>query len=430
MSLPQSLAPPVSAVPLWLKRGHQNRTMSIVSLGTDSELAEMGDLLAPALEELELGADMAEHREQDFVPADEQVDPIIDSFVPSPPQQSRRGRGHLHLDTHTMPLPPRLSPSPLMLSSSSSESDHFDDQSGRNFLSPSSFYSPYNSRPHRPYRDSDTPSLLSSTSRSSLTSSTTRSTNTSYLSSPPHSPSFAMSHVIDFHSANPHVVSPQMTGPNLAVIDELDNDYYNNRRTSTSSVESKHQLQFAHPDLDRELDSPVYYVEPTIHHSSAWIHTHTPNIENLRIQSRSPVETITAPSSQRNYLPTPEPQLSSPTTKSGNSSPSISRFFGGRSGAGSDKPSKASSRASVSSKDSKEEEKMRKAEEKNRKAEAKKRKEAESRARLERLAEELKAKSEKKKSDNVSVYTNKSDEKKRKASAWEEESGMYSGLIS
>lgn len=73
---------------------------------------------------------------------------------------------------------------------------------------------------------------------------------------------------------------------------------------------------------------------------------------------------------------------------------------------------------------------MRKAEEKMRKAEAKKRKEAESRARLERLAEELKAKSEKKKSDNVSVYTNKSDEKKRKASAWEEESGMYSGLIS
>jgi len=203
---------------------------------------------------------------------------------------------------------------------------------------------------------------------------------------------------------------------------------------STSSSDTKGQLSFAPVE---SISPPTFGGQPlsfSAIHGRPW--KHTSNLELLRLQSKSPVETIT-PSSD---IPVPplkqeveleQPQLQTLSTKQNSSTPSFPRFFGSKSDKSSSKSDKSSGKSDKSSgKSDKISVMSGKADGdslKQRKKEEKLRKKEESRARMERLALELKLRSQKT-TDGASMHSARSDERRMRLAAWEEEGSMWGGM--
>lgn len=502
---PQARDPSQSAA-LFLNRRLHDRTISTVSLGTDADLtatAELhGGLLGPGEEEDVVGDEDVDglNRAIDDLTVDEAI-VQLQGLVPD--HMRSRSQHALTLET-AMGSPSRVSPidtSPYAISSGSATPSGSDVEGYTSDDGPTrapALYTPTSSISRFPayhlprsarstYRDSTdtTPSLTYSPSISSISEST-RSRN-SWLS-PPISPLQSTMPI-----AHPTIPTDGYGNPRphyLAVINEFDSGY-SPRRLSNSSIESKSGIQFApiEPDSPDTHDYSDFSPHNTMWRQSTTdslrTQTRSPdcgpnvlwkqgtNLDQLRKQARSPVETIHAspahlsmqslPDVDGPHSPiveqaraqsraqsrqhsrdashdqvrvamkvpvpqSPEPHIPASSSTPTISSPSVSRFFGRSSDKDSSTKSKKST-PSLKSVSSSDDPKRRKAEEAQRKAEEKKRKKEEAKARTERLALELKMKSQahkmKNAADVVSQMSDKSSEKKKARAAWEEEGAMY-----
>ncbi|KAA1469938.1 hypothetical protein DENSPDRAFT_652738 [Dentipellis sp. KUC8613] len=426
------------------------RSWGALSTNTDFETSAVAELHSPTVVNAQ---SLLAVQEKDSIPLDDDCNTGRLQVADQTSKRTEHGQAlQAHVQNDPMPSPRTLPTSYGW--SSDSELDHFDDRSrpiDSSFSGPSypsiRLTQPLNTNSHR---DCDTPSLTSSTSRSSLCSSTPSRHSIQY-NSPPLTPLL---------TTLPHAMEPYVASP-LASISELPPGDRNRLRLSTSSMESKTAISFAPPSPE----SPLRYAGATggaddgiteVSREPSWLQN-APNLENLRHRAKSPVETISAPRvrppATAVAAPTPTPpspdrgresraQKTMSVVSSGSSSSSVSRFFGAKSDK-SDSPSKKKlTRTSTTLSDtsgsgsiaggklSKADEKQAKAAEKQRKAEEKQRKKEEARMRTLRLAEELKKRSEQRAiaREMESVFTVKSDEKKKKSAPWEEDSTMYGGM--
>ncbi|KAI0322010.1 hypothetical protein OF83DRAFT_80480 [Amylostereum chailletii] len=339
------------------RRPALTRSASVVSVSTHDDLTSIGELLSPVIAR---ESEFAALQEQETLPLDDALEARL---------HGRSGLPRLLLETDNI-IPPGPSPT-----SSKALSETYDDIFDQEYLSISGGSSVYNrssilsSTPSSWHRDSDTPSLTSSTSRSSLSS-------YSHFS-PPVSPGPAsLVHAIDAGDPIPF----------LSTINE--DGYPSKSRLSTISVMTKASALIAPtPEDIKQMPSP----------------------ETMRIKTASPVETVVCGRAS----PTP----------SGSSSP-FNTVFGRTSGAVSGTGTSVSDKSTMHS--IAVDAKTRKAQEK---AELKKSKKEEARARKERLAAEFAAKANRnKETDGHSSYSNKSDQRKNRKAAWEEENTMYGGV--
>ncbi|TFY83406.1 hypothetical protein EWM64_g599 [Hericium alpestre] len=399
-----------SSTPLFLERKVQENQKLLSPLSVHADLDGHGRAVAEELSPAVVDTRSRFEEQQDKAPAEQNNDE--DSDVQPPPlsksqaaQLLKRLTVQVHSESVQAPelmQPPRSVQSPWSMqspgtspsrtTSSDSETDRDDELPGRLFMSPSpsSFPSINLTGPHKndSIRYSDVPSLTSSVSRSSFSSSHP-SRQSAILHTPPVSP-----------SAMTHQVEPRITNHQLASINESNSDdVANSRRFSTSSVESKTQLSFAHPSEDSPrrysvIDSPIDSEES----APSWLQN-SPNLEALRAHTKLSSETITpgatpfSPVADHETIETTQRSHRTPSVKSSgsrsSSSLSLSRFFSSK-GEKPESPKKLNDKhASVGSSSfaSSEEGKQRKAEEKRRRKE-------EARMKTIRLAEDLKKRAE------------------------------------
>ncbi|KAG6377049.1 hypothetical protein JVT61DRAFT_1098 [Boletus reticuloceps] len=388
-----TLIPPRS----WTMPNH-SRPFSIVSAHTDFELCAVAELLSSAVSHTH---SFAEEQEATGVGLDDVLDDYLDASI-KPCNQRQRNASitpYLLLECEEPFSPPDFSYSPASgsFTPSESESESLPDDNHWH-PHPPSFPYHFPRRVRRKHSsagvstsDSDTPSLSSST--------TSASSSHSRSYSPPSSPA-TLKTPVDHVPSSPHT---------LAIIEEQSTGNQGAHRPATDS---------------RSL------------YGTMEIRPKTRKVENLRVNvpprtvpfpilTHSPSSTIdcspfVATAISRTVLPSPRPGLKSLTRiMSPVSKPSKSFESNWE-------PSSTSPTMSVStSKFSKEDAK----EEKFRRAEAKRMKKAEQRAKVERLAEELKERKRRKTlaQDEDSAHSDRSggrDDRRH----WDTRIAMYDGL--
>ncbi|KAI0056266.1 hypothetical protein BV25DRAFT_1832377 [Artomyces pyxidatus] len=321
----------------------------------DEELAAIAELHSPVIDPGSVVAESESPR----------VDGLLESLHPLSEEMALTSPRRLRVDTRYA-TSSRTSPLSSTIFGPSPDLDQYDDVVSMNYLSPVAFHLP---RPRQnSFRESDTPSLTSSASRSSLNS----YVPSSFLGSPPASPPL-----------NAQVHMPESS--HLAAITEL----------------QPHGERYRSVEDEEEHKSPVLFSPVSEHPYNDSASTITPHKILARMRSNSdalrrlrtgtpPVDTAQEP------LPSSAPSSSGPLQ--------LTRFFSGKS----DKPD----------------------EDKQRKAEEKRRRKEDAKARTENLALELKRRAEERarKAENASVYSTRSDEKRHRKAAWEEDGAAYSGL--
>lgn len=404
----------------WTMSNH-NRTFSIVSAQTDFELCAIAELLSPAVSHTR---SVAEEQETTGVALDDGLDDYLDASIK--PSDRRQGKPFITpylLQECEEPLsPPHPSYSPASCTLTPSDSE-FESSPEDNYWHPHTSSQSAIPAFHLPRRirartqssagvsasDSDTPSLSSSTT--SVSSSQSRSY------SPPRSPATLKTPVDHVPPSHP-----------LAIIEErsMGEQIPIDRRVSQGSG----SIVFAPTERLSGQDRLV----PPLRTIDA--RTKNRNIENLRvnvpppfapfpilIHSPSPtLDTSASMTVSRTMLPNPRSNMSgklsltriiSPVSKTSKSSECGSELLS---------PSTSVSTSALKlTKDTKEE--------KTRKAEAKRMKKAEQKAKVERLAEELKERQRRKAlaKDRGSIHSNRSGVGRGRRH-WDDDIAMYDGL--
>lgn len=402
-----------------------NRTFSVMSTGADSELCAVADLMSPVVD---VSSQFAEHQEQLEAALDDEFDAFIEPSLHYGMDSSMRtSRANSHSDSgpDSSLYPP---PSPSSNRNSMYSDSEFDHPSDTEIVYPPkpsaypAFHLPRPRLRHVSNRDSDTPSLTSSTSYSSLGS---VSRSQSRRNSPPISPASLMT-PIEYHSNS---------SPHLAIIEERyieDQDFPH--RVSADSSRSDNGIMFAVPDVS---PTPSAKTEDTFRDlDRSTVKKRMPHLEHLRLNASTPRRSRSQSPSLRSPVHSsdsgtiaPQPSTAPLTTHRGGSAVSFTRILGGGSKSGKQAAKAAENDVwSVSTQSptqsffpgSKQEEKRRKAEEKQRKKD-------EAKAKTERLAQELKAKAKQRAAaqDKGSIHSSRSGEKKP---TWDEGPALFGGL--
>jgi hypothetical protein len=344
-------------------------------------------------------------------------------FDAQQPKIPARSTLRVNTQNSLRPPPPATVTSGSRISPTSTSDSEGDGAQNGKVLSLPSFHLPNRTRAsYCRDRGPETPPLTSP-SHSSLNSNSAIS-QISALHTPPHSPwahSFALT---DITTPCSH----------LSAISEVNTSEDQEHRLSlpTTPAKTPQTLQpFAKVQrLSPSPSPPVQSEEPVMITAHSLPHRHDTHHVYLS-DTHSPTETVTNVNVLLNATTSPASltDFSTPTTTamamlcppSTPSSPSHSTFSTGSSGAGSTGvvgwPFASKSKTIIAAPPTKAQ-----------KAQEKKRKKEEARARKERLALELRRRTEaqRAKADNASAYTVRSAEKKR---TWEEDTAMFGGLM-
>lgn len=411
---------------------HAMHRHSTVSIGTHLDLTSFGDLLMPGLgaeEEPE-----SARRERNSLPIDEEF------------ERSNRSTISSRLSIASAASADAITPAPrLVIDDSTANNGYASSIASTNsssrayargsldrasaeshdlyYLSPSSRFADR--------RDSDTPSLSSSNSHSS------------FSSAPPHSPS--LNHppsMISFDTGDyPH--------SNLSTIDEYGASgpqfhafrrHHHHPYAAESVYDSDEDVvglaDKQSSKVHRASDQSITFASPSPPMPSlpppTTFRQRMPNIDALRLQTKSPAETIhpTAltpePSSPLTSL---SPATPPPSSHSSSHGSKFARLLSSKSSIISPTTISFSDSASIKERE-KAKDKAKQEQVKALKAEAKRLKKEEDRLRKERLMIEFRAKAEanKRKGDAHSVYSEKSEEHKSRKAAWEESGALYGGM--
>lgn len=397
-----------------------NRPFSIVSAHTDFELCAVAELLSPAVSH---ARSVAEEQEVLGDALDDGLDDYLDASIK--PCDQRQGNASiapyllLEREEPLSPLHPSYSVVGCPLTPSESEFESFsEDNQWHTSLHPSfpTFHLPRRVRASTQSSagvsasDSDTPSLSSST--------TSVSSSHSQSYSPPRSPA-TLKTPVDH-------IPPSHT---LAMIEErtmgdwvpFDRHVSQNPGSNVSASMELSSGQDALVQPLRTMDT----------------RTKNRNIENLRVNvppfsiplpivAHSPSPTLDSSqpmSASRTVLPNPRPNMSGKLSLTRIISPvsKTSKPCEPGSEISSTSPTTSFSTSKFSKKDDAKEEKIRK-------AEAKRMKKAEQKAKVERLAEELKERQRRKAlaKDRGSIHSNRSGGRNRRH--WDTDIAMYDGL--
>jgi len=420
-----------------------NHTLSIVSTSADQELCAVAELMSRAV--IDRHDSFAEEQELLGVALEDELDDFIEPFIHHELESAARARKvDLYADGEPSPYPlpppsptrsslyPPPSPSSRNSTYSDSELDQTSDSEPPYTLKVAAYPAFHLPRPRRrqvSIRDSDTPSLSSSTSFSSLGS---VSRSQSRRNSPPLSPASLVT-PIEYQSAGP---------PHLAIIEERNvEDQEIPYRLSIESSESVTAITFTVPGAS---SLPSKKAEDN-QHDIPTLRKRMPHLEHLKLNAISPRKsrsqspsllsptlspTLSSDSGHRSYV---APQIDPFTKQRSVSAVSFTRFIGGKgksdkTAAKMDKGmvlrsarSPAASVLSVSTTGTKEELKQRKAEEKQRKK-------AEAKAKTEKLAFELKEKARQRaeaREKAASLHSSRSGDRKP---IWAEGPSMYGSL--